>query len=29
MYQDEPEAFGTASMGENPYKDLDGVNEID
>ena len=29
IYEDEPVAFGRASVGENPYKDLDDVNEID
>ena len=29
IYEDEPEAFGPASVSENPYKDLDDVNEID
>ena len=29
IYEDEPEAFGPVSMSENPYKDLDDVNEID
>ena len=29
MYQDEPDAFGPASVRDNPYKDLDDVNEID
>ena len=28
IYEDEPEAFGPASVSENPYKDLH-VNEID
>ena len=27
--QDEPEAFGPASVGENPYEGLDNVNDID
>ena len=26
--EDEPEAFGPASVSENPYKDLDNVNGI-
>ena len=26
--EDEPEAFGPASVSENPYKDLDDVNGI-
>ena len=29
IYVDEPEACGPASVSENPYKDLDDVNEID
>ena len=29
MYEDEPEASGPASVSENPFKDLDDVNEID
>ena len=29
IYEDEPEAFGPASVSENPYKYLDGVNEFD
>ena len=29
IYEDEPEAFGLASVRENPYKDLDYVNDID
>ena len=28
MYENEPEAFGPASVSENPYKDLDDVNYI-
>ena len=28
-YEDEPEAAGPASVSENPFKDLDDVNEID
>ena len=27
--QDEPEAFGPVSVGENPYEGLDNVNDID
>ena len=29
IYEDEPKAFGPTSVSENPYKDLDDVNEID
>ena len=29
IYEDEPDAFGPASVSENPYKDLDDVNEFD
>ena len=29
IYEDEPNAFGPASVSENPYKDLDDVNEFD
>ena len=29
IYEDEPEAFGPASVSEDPYQDLDDVNEID
>ena len=29
IYEDEPEAFGPSLVSENPYKDLDDVNEID
>ena len=29
IYEDETEALGLASVSENPYKDLDDVNEID
>ena len=29
IYKDEPEAFGLASVSENPYKDLDDIDEID
>ena len=29
IYEDEPEAFGPASVSENPYKYLDDVNEFD
>ena len=29
IYEDESEAFRPASVGENPCKDLDDVNEID
>ena len=28
-YEDEPETFSSALVSENPYKDLDDVNEID
>ena len=28
IYEDEPNAFGPASVSENPYKDLDDVNEF-
>ena len=28
IYEDEPEAFGPVSARENPYKDLDDVDEI-
>ena len=29
IYEDEQEAFDPASASENPYKDLDNVNEND
>ena len=29
IYEDEPDTFGPASVSENPYKDLDDVNEFD
>ena len=29
IYEDEPDEFGPASVSENPYKDLDDVNEFD
>ena len=29
IYEDEPEAFGPASVSENPYRYLDDVNEFD
>ena len=29
IYENEPKAFGPASVRENPYQDLDDVNEID
>ena len=29
IYEEEPDAFGPASASENPYKDLDDVNDID
>ena len=29
IYEDEPDAFRPASVSENPYKDLDDVNEFD
>ena len=29
MYEDKPGAFGPASVSENPYVDLDDVNEFD
>ena len=29
IYEDEPDAFGPASVSENPYKELDDVNEFD
>ena len=29
IYEDEPKAFSPASVRENPFKDLDGVNGID
>ena len=29
IYDDELKAFGPASASENPYKDLDDVNELD
>ena len=29
IYEDEPKAFSPAPVRENPYKDLDGVNEMD
>ena len=29
IYEDEPKAFTPASVRENQFKDLDGVNEID
>ena len=29
IYEFEPEAFGPASVRENPYENLDDVNEID
>ena len=29
IYKDKPETFGPASASENPYKDLNDVNEID
>ena len=28
-YEDEPETFSSVLVSENPYKDLDDVNEID
>ena len=28
IYEDEPKAFGPASASENPYEDLNDVNEI-
>ena len=28
-YEDESETFSSALVSENPYKDLDDVNEID
>ena len=29
IYEDEPEAFGPASVSENPFKDEDDVHEFD
>ena len=29
IYEVEPDAFGPASVSENPYKDLDDVNGFD
>ena len=29
IYEDKPETFGPHSASENPYKDLNDVNEID
>ena len=29
IYKDKPETFGLASVSENPYKDLDDVNETE
>ena len=29
IYEDQPKAFGPASVSENPYKDLDDVNQMD
>ena len=29
IYEGEPDAFGHASVSENPYKDLDDANEFD
>ena len=29
IYEDEPDAFGLALVSENPYEDLDDINEFD